>query len=174
VVLFSISILWFTVLPQFDYHKSYPHWTLLWGLLSFYPTQLDEVSDVGMVFNTSFIAPQPTHPLETVCVLLLDLVVALAKFLLVLFFSVEEALIQAYSLSWQPSLRAFPWWSLVDVFPLLILTFSLFSRVGKPILGQKCLPGHLHLCENLSQRSTSIKKCVTTWMAVWQDGRSCA
>jgi len=47
----------------------------------------------------------------TVCVLLLDLVVALAKLFLVLVFSVEDPLIQAHSLSWQPSLRAFHWQS---------------------------------------------------------------
>src|SRR5882724_13319677 len=53
-------------------------------------------------------APQPTRPLETVCVSLLDLVVALAKFLLLFIFSLEETTIQAFFLSRQPSLRAFP------------------------------------------------------------------
>src|SRR5882724_4114003 len=53
------------------------------------------------------ILPQPTHPLETVCILLLDLVVALAKFLLVFIFSLEETPVRASFLSQQPSLRAF-------------------------------------------------------------------
>ena len=48
-------------------------------------------------------APVPHHqltcPLETVCVLLLDLVVALTKFLLVFFFSLEETHTQAFLLS---------------------------------------------------------------------------
>jgi len=45
--------------------------------------------------------------MTTVCIFLLDLVVTLAKFLLVLFFSLEEKLVQAYLLSLQPSFRAF-------------------------------------------------------------------
>ena len=57
-----------------------------------------------------------TCPLVTVCVSLLDLVIALAKFLLVLVFSVEDTCVQAHSLSWQPSLRAFHWWSFVTSF----------------------------------------------------------
>src|SRR5882724_10632935 len=52
--------------------------------------------------------PRPTCPLETVCVSLLDLVVALAKFLLLFIFSLEETTIRAFFLSRQPSLRAFP------------------------------------------------------------------
>src|SRR5882724_9611214 len=55
-----------------------------------------------------FIAHRLTCPLETVCILLLDLVVALTKSLLVLFFSLEDTLVQAHSLSQQPSLRDFP------------------------------------------------------------------
>src|SRR5882724_10265255 len=51
--------------------------------------------------------PRPTHPLETVCVSLLDLVVALTKFLLVFILSLEETPVQASFLSRQPSLRAF-------------------------------------------------------------------
>src|SRR5882724_7049858 len=52
--------------------------------------------------------PRPTCPLETVCISLLDLVVALTKFLLLFIFSLEETTVQAFSLSQQPSLRAFP------------------------------------------------------------------
>src|SRR5882724_3002569 len=52
--------------------------------------------------------PQLTRPLETVCISLLDLVVALAKFLLLFIFSLEETTIRASFLSRQPSLRAFP------------------------------------------------------------------
>src|SRR5882724_4960994 len=51
--------------------------------------------------------PRPTHPLETICVSLLDLVVALAKFLLLFIFSLEETTVRASFLSRQPSLRAF-------------------------------------------------------------------
>src|SRR5882724_5708506 len=51
--------------------------------------------------------PQLTRPLETVCVSLLDLVVTLAKFLLVFIFSLEETPVRASFLSQQPSLRAF-------------------------------------------------------------------
>src|SRR5882724_1317477 len=53
-------------------------------------------------------APRPTHPLETVCIWRLDLVVTLAKFLLLFIFSLEETTIQAFFLSQQPSLRALP------------------------------------------------------------------
>src|SRR5882724_9469662 len=53
-------------------------------------------------------APRPTRPLDTVCVSLLDLVVALAKFLLLFIFSLEGTTIQAFFLSRQPSLRALP------------------------------------------------------------------
>src|SRR5882724_8165998 len=53
-------------------------------------------------------APRPTCPLETVCISLLDLVVTLAKFLLLFIFSLEETTIRAFFLSRQPSLRAFP------------------------------------------------------------------
>src|SRR5882724_5013141 len=68
---------------------------------------LDEVSNVGTLLQTSISSPRLTHPLETVCILLLDLVVALAKFLLVFIFSLEETPIRASFLSQQPSLRAF-------------------------------------------------------------------
>src|SRR5882724_4782791 len=50
---------------------------------------------------------QPTCPLVTVCILLLDLVITLAKSHLVLVISVEDTPTQACSLSQQPSLRAF-------------------------------------------------------------------
>src|SRR5882724_890725 len=53
-------------------------------------------------------APRPTRPLETVCISLLDLVVALAKFLLLFIFSLEGTTVRAFFLSRQPSLRAFP------------------------------------------------------------------
>jgi len=44
-------------------------------------------------------APQPTCPLETVCISLLELVVALAKFLLLFIFSLEETTVRAFPLS---------------------------------------------------------------------------
>ena len=77
---------------------------------------------------------QLTHPLVTVHILLLDLVVTLAKCLLVLVFSLEDALTQGHLLSWQPSLRAFPWWSFVMSFPYWPQHILHFSQVGKPIL----------------------------------------
>src|SRR5882724_10412064 len=52
-------------------------------------------------------APRPTRPLETVCVSLLDLVVALAKFLLLFIFSLEGTTVRDFFLSRHPSLRAF-------------------------------------------------------------------
>src|SRR5882724_1368697 len=52
--------------------------------------------------------PRPTHPLETVCISLLDLVVTLAKFLLLFIFSLAETTIRASFLSRHPSVRAFP------------------------------------------------------------------
>src|SRR5882724_4863176 len=55
-----------------------------------------------------FFTHRPTHPLETVCVLLLDLVVSLTKFLLVLIFYLGDTLVRAHLLSQQPSLRTFP------------------------------------------------------------------
>jgi len=60
------------------------------------------------VMGCNTLPVQLTHPLVTVHILLLDLVVTLAKFLLVLVFSLEDTLIQAHLLSQQPSLRAFP------------------------------------------------------------------
>src|SRR5882724_1819385 len=50
---------------------------------------------------------RPTRPLETVCVLLLDLVAALAKSILVFILSLEETFVRAFFLLRQPSLRAF-------------------------------------------------------------------
>src|SRR5882724_6396588 len=70
---------------------------------------LDEVSGVGTLFKTPrFFTHRLTRPLETACVPLLDLVVALAKFLLVLISSLEDTSARAHLLSRQPSLRAFP------------------------------------------------------------------
>src|SRR5882724_516720 len=63
---------------------------------------------LGRSSKPLFHAPRPTGPLETVCVSLLDLVVALAKFLLLFIFSLEETTVQAFLLSRQPLLRAFP------------------------------------------------------------------
>ena len=67
-------------------------------------------------YSTTWFPIQPTCPLVTVCVLLLDLVVALAKFLLVLVFSLEDTLSQAHLLLQQPSSRAFPWQSFMTSF----------------------------------------------------------
>ena len=61
--------------------------------------------------------PRPTCPLETVCVSLLDLVVALAKFLLLFTFSLEGTTVRAFFLSQQPSLRAFHQHLFITSFP---------------------------------------------------------
>src|SRR5882724_8185216 len=75
-----------------------------------------------------------TCPLVTVCVLLLDLVIALAKFHLVLVFSVEARPIQALfsftaalSESFLPMLTH-------EIFSLLSPTYLHFSQVRKPVL----------------------------------------
>src|SRR5882724_1719668 len=78
--------------------------------------------------------PRPTHPFETVCISLLDLVVTLAKFLLLFIFSLEETTIQAF-LSFMTALaESFPSTSIHNVFSWPILTFLRFSRIRKPIL----------------------------------------
>ena len=122
------------VFPQFDYHKSYPHWTLLWGLLGIYLAHSTRSPMLGHSSKHPSLLPRLTRPLETVCILLLDLVVALAKFLLVFIFSLEEKPIRASFLSWQPSLRAFYLTSIHNIFSWPISTFLLFSRIGKPVL----------------------------------------
>jgi len=105
VALFSISSppisLYF-----FDYHKSYPSWTLAWGTLSFYPAHLR--SWCWNHFPTTWVITFSTDMSISDCLCLtLDLVITLAKSHLVLVFSVEDTPIWACSLSWQPSLRAF-------------------------------------------------------------------
>src|SRR5882724_2018847 len=75
--------------------------------------------------------PRPTHPLETVCVSLLDLVVALAKFLS----SLLERDNCPSLLSFTTALaESFPSMSIHNVFSWPISTFFHFSWVGKPIL----------------------------------------
>jgi len=73
--------------------------------------------------------------LEAVCILLLDLVVALAKFLLV-----SSSLLKIHHpspfFSWHPSLRAFPWWSFVMSFPCQ------FRLLGS-LVGQKTHSWHI-------------------------------
>src|SRR5882724_6175498 len=86
---------------------------------------------LGFSSTPRFLSPRLTHPLETVCILLLDLVVALAKFLLVFFLSLEETLVRAIFLSLSES---FSLTIIHDVFSLLISAFLLFSQVGKPVL----------------------------------------
>src|SRR5882724_7490837 len=76
--------------------------------------------------------PRLTRPLETVCVSLLDLVVTLAKFLLVFIFSLEETPVRA---SFHDSLsESFYLTSIQNIFSWPISTFLLFSWIGKPIL----------------------------------------
>jgi len=61
-------------------------------------------------------------------------VVALAKFILVFIFSLEETPAQAFFLSQQPSLRAFCLMSIHNVLSWLISTLLLFGQIGKPVL----------------------------------------
>jgi len=62
---------------------------------------------MGHSSKTPISSPLDRHVYCLVCVSLLDLVVALAKFLLVFIFSLEETPVRASFLSQQPSLRAF-------------------------------------------------------------------
>src|SRR5882724_7644826 len=77
--------------------------------------------------------PRPTRPLETVCVSLLDLMVTLAKFLLLFIFSLEETTVRAFFLLTALA-ESFPSTSIHNVSSWPILTFLRFSRVEKPIL----------------------------------------
>ena len=61
--------------------------------LNFYPTHLTRSLMLGHSSKPLSRTPRLTRPLETVCVSLLDLVVALAKFLLLFIFSLEETTI---------------------------------------------------------------------------------
>ena len=88
---------------------------MVWGSLSFYLAHLG-LWGWDTLQQLNLLPIQLTHPLETVCVLLLDLVVALTKFLLVWVLSLEDALAQAHLLSWQPSSRAFHWQSFMTSF----------------------------------------------------------
>ena len=78
--------------------------------------------------TTWFISLLTNITLVTVCILLLDLVVTLAKFFLVLVLSVEDTPFWVHSLSWQPSLRAFPRWSFVTSF--LYWSWPICTLVG--------------------------------------------
>ena len=80
---------------------------------------------LGCLLETLFICFWPTCPLVTI--FLLDLVITLAKSSLVLIFSVEDTSVWAFSFSWQPSVRAFSWWSFVMSF--LHRSWPIFSLV---------------------------------------------
>src|SRR5882724_8172247 len=74
-----------------------------------------------------------THPLETVCISLLDLVVALTKFLLVFIFSLEET--PAHLLSFMTALsESFCLMSIHNALSWPISTLLLFSQIGKSVL----------------------------------------
>jgi len=94
---------------------------------------LDESLTLDALQTHQFFTRRLTRPLETVCILLLDLVVALAKFLLVFIFYLGDTLVRAHLLSWQPL-----WELLPDDHPrhlsLSIPTLLHFSRVRKPVL----------------------------------------
>src|SRR5882724_821219 len=100
------------------------------ALLSF---SIYKVSDIGMLARQLILHLLLTCPLVTVCVLLLDLVIALAKSYLVLVFSVEDTPIRACSLSQQPSLSVLLM-VICNVYSVSILTYFYFSGVRKPIL----------------------------------------
>src|SRR5882724_5016992 len=89
---------------------------------------------LGRSLKPPSLPPQLTHPLETVCISLLDLVVALTKFLLVFIFSLEETPIRASFLSRQPSPRAFYLTSIHNILSWPISTLLFFSQIGKSIL----------------------------------------
>src|SRR5882724_9345254 len=76
--------------------------------------------------------PRPTRPLETVCILLLDLVVTLTKFLLVFIFSLEETHPSLFSFMTALS-ESLYLMSIHNIFSWPISTFLLFSQIGKPI-----------------------------------------
>ena len=105
----SILYKWFSdfvVFPQFNYHKSLSLLNVTLRTLHFNLVHSMRSLMLACLPITWFIIFQPRHPLVTVCVLFLDLVVTLAKSYLVLIFSVEDTPIWVCSLSWQSSLRA--------------------------------------------------------------------
>src|SRR5882724_11632130 len=105
---------------------------------------------LGCSSSHQFIICRLTCPLETVCVLLLDLVVTLTKFLLVLFFSLEDTLLPSpFSFTTALS-ESFPWTIIRDVFSLPILTYLLFSQVRKPILDSTHIQ-YSHSVQDLGQ-----------------------
>jgi len=79
----------FIVFPQFDY-KSLPLLNIALRTLDFYPTHSMWSPTLGCLLETQFLAFQLRCPLATVCVLLLDLAVTIAKSYLVLVFSIED------------------------------------------------------------------------------------
>src|SRR5882724_5317549 len=85
---------------------------------------------LGCSSNPPSLPLRPTRPLETACVLLLDLVVTLAKSILVFILSLEETFVRASFLLQQPSESFY----LKNAFPWPISTSLLFSRIGKSVL----------------------------------------
>src|SRR5882724_13296369 len=61
--------------------------------LNFYLTHSTSSPTLGHSSKPLSRTPRPTHPLETVCISLLDLVVTLTNFLLLFIFSLEETTI---------------------------------------------------------------------------------
>ena len=107
-------MLWaITVSLQFNYHKSLPLLNVTLRTLHFYPAHSMRSLTLGCLLETLFICFRLTHPLVTVCVLLLDLVIALAKFSLVLVFSLKthpsELVLFHNSPLWEPSPNDHSW-----------------------------------------------------------------
>jgi len=119
--------------PQFDYHKSYPHWTLLWGLLSFYLTHLMRSLMLGCSSNT-LIPLSSTNMSIRGC---LHLALGLRWSLLLSSFWCHSSLLKIHSSKpfsfMTPSLRLFlddhSWCPFLANFDLLALYW-----VRKPIL----------------------------------------
>jgi len=90
--------------------------------------------NIGHSLNSSILHSLTDTSIRDCLHLALDLVVTLAKFLLVLIFSLEDTLVRAYLLSQQPSLRAFSLTIIHDVFPLTTQSSCTLVGSEKPVL----------------------------------------
>src|SRR5882724_9954178 len=88
---------------------------------------------LGHLLEIQFPAFRPTHPLVTVCVLLLDLAITLAKPYLVLVFSIEDTCLSLFSFMTAP-FESLLLMVIHDIYSVLTSTYLHFSQVRKPIL----------------------------------------
>ena len=93
-------VLWFHCISPVWLSWVFPLLNIALRTLCFYPAHSMRSPTLGCLLETLFIHFWLIHPLVTFCILVLDLV-----------FSVEGTSVWACSLSWQPYLRAFWWWS---------------------------------------------------------------